>query len=91
MIAEPTIIKSDEKLFKQWQELGMRIGRLNSIIQNDLPDIETDNLKEWCELFTKLSSELQPLFEATMRHIQHCNSGKLQERLIVDLMYYHTQ
>ena len=62
-------IKANEKLFKRWQQLGLKIGAMKSVAQNDMNFDEATELKEWLRLAFALQSELDVLIRGSVYHI----------------------
>jgi 3-methyladenine DNA glycosylase AlkD len=62
-------IKSNEKIFNEWKQLGMKISMLSSIVQNDM-EISTEEYLEWINLAYKSISNMNKLIEETKKIIQ---------------------
>lgn len=61
-------IRANEELFKKWKFLGMQIGLLSSIVQNDI-DISEEQLQQFVQEYNDLRKEMQDIMALTFIHI----------------------
>jgi hypothetical protein len=66
-------IKADEKLFNKWKMLGMKIGMLSSIVQNDMI-IPEEQYHEFIEEYNELRKEMQDIMALTLKRINYKSS-----------------
>lgn len=68
-----TKVKSNEKLFDKFRDLGLRLQNLGCIVQNDMT-LEHYEVSDFISDMNNLKLDIEALKQSVINHIAKCNS-----------------